>query len=495
MIAVEKRKAVFLLHESGMAVRQIARQFSLSRQAVDAIIGQRGQMPAVVRTPKTKLDPDLLRQLHRECGGWVQRVQEKLQEQHGIAVKYSTLTRTLRHLGITHNSEPRCDRVPDEPGAEMQHDTSDYFVAFGELRVKVVASLLYLRYSKRRYLQFYRAFNRFRMKCFLHRGLEYWGYAAGQCIIDNTNLARYIGTGARAVIAPEMAAFARERGFVFVCHEKGHSDRKAGEERSFWFVETNFFPGRSFQSLADLNQQALEWSTVRLEHRPQGKAKLIPTKAFEHEVNFLKALPPFLPAPYLTHKRDIDQYGYAAFAGNYFWVPGRDRGEVKILEDDRRLRLYQARDLLIEYPLPPQDVKNKLIHPDGQTRPPREPRKPRHASQEEEKRLRALSGVGDYLDFCLQAPGVQRHVFVVRLYALSQRMSPELFTRSVQRARRYQITSLEILERIAALSLRAGQSELPTVHVDETFRERPAYLEGSLTDAPDLSCYDDPGVD
>lgn len=495
MIAADTRKAVFLLHESGMAVRQIARQFGLSRQSVHAIIDQRGELPAVERTPKTKLDPDLLRQLHRECDGWVQRVQEKLQEQHGIAVKYSTLTRTLRHLGITHNTEPRCARVPDEPGAEMQHDTSDYFLLLGEQRVKVVGSLIYLRYSKRRYLQFYRAFNRFKMKCFLHRALMHWGYAAGQCIIDNTNLARHIGTGARVVIAPEMAAFARERGFSFVCHEKGHSDRKAGEERSFWFVETNFFPGRTFQSLADLNQQALEWSTVRLEHRPQGKAKLIPAKAFEHELNFLKALPPFLPAPYQTHQRAIDQYGYAAFDGNHYWVPGHGRGEVKLLEDSSRLRIYQARELLIEYPLPPEDVKNKLIHPDNQPRPPREPRKPRHATQEEEKRLRALSGVGEYLDFCLQAPGVQRHVFLVRLFALSQRMTPELFTRSVQRARRYQITSLEILERIAALSLRDGQSELPTVHVDESFRERPAYLEGSLTDAPDLTRYDDPGVD
>ena len=54
----------------------------------------------------------------------------------------------------------------------------------------IVASVLYLRYSKRRYLKVYRTFNRFAMKCFLHEALMYWGYAAGQCIIDNTNLAR-----------------------------------------------------------------------------------------------------------------------------------------------------------------------------------------------------------------------------------------------------------------------------------------------------------------
>ena len=84
----------------------------------------------------------------------------------------------------------------------MQHDTSLYQVELAGRRVQLVASLIYLRYSKRRYLKFYRAFDRFRMKCFFHQALMFWGYAARQCIIDNTNLARLRGTGAHAVIRP-----------------------------------------------------------------------------------------------------------------------------------------------------------------------------------------------------------------------------------------------------------------------------------------------------
>jgi hypothetical protein len=48
------------------------------------------------------------------------------------------------------------------------------------------------------------------------------------------------------VIVPEMEAFAKQYGFVFRCHEIKHCNRKAGEERSFWTVETNFLPGRTF---------------------------------------------------------------------------------------------------------------------------------------------------------------------------------------------------------------------------------------------------------
>src|SRR6266513_2367438 len=310
MLDADKRKAVFLLHQEGMGRNQIARQLRISPNTVQVIIQQKGQMPVHTRQDKIQVDPDLLQRLDQECDGYAQRVHEKLVEDERIQIQYSTLTRLLRELGLRRSREPRCERVPDEPGAEMQHDTTRYWILLGGVRSMLVASLLYLRYSKRRYLRFYRLFNRFRMKCFLHEALMFWRYAARVCIIDNTNLARWKGTGRDAVIVPEMEAFAKQYGFRFVCHEKGHANRKAGEERSFWTVETNFFPGRHFQSLEDLNQQAFQWATVRMEHRPVSKTGLIPAQAFEQERAALVALPAHLPAPYLCHERKTDQYGY-----------------------------------------------------------------------------------------------------------------------------------------------------------------------------------------
>jgi DNA-binding NarL/FixJ family response regulator len=45
MIAADKRKAIFLLHESGMAGRDIARRLEVSRSTVGIVIGQRGELP------------------------------------------------------------------------------------------------------------------------------------------------------------------------------------------------------------------------------------------------------------------------------------------------------------------------------------------------------------------------------------------------------------------------------------------------------------------
>ena len=69
MIAADKRKAVFLLHQEGMEVREIARRLALSRNAVRTIIRQEGALPVRVRADKQRLDEELLRRLYQECQG------------------------------------------------------------------------------------------------------------------------------------------------------------------------------------------------------------------------------------------------------------------------------------------------------------------------------------------------------------------------------------------------------------------------------------------
>ena len=153
------------------------------------------------------------------------------------------------------------------------------------------------------------------------------------------------------------------------------------------------------------------------------------------------------------------------------------------------LVLCQDRRTLIEYALPPWGVKNQPFHAPGQ-QPRYRPRNRKLSSQEEEKRLRAIDPViGAYVDFILGTPGLLRHQFLRRLWAFHQRWSTALFLRTIERAHRYHITSLETLERIALLHL--DDTALPEPVVDPDLEKRPAYQEGSLTETPDLSRYDE----
>jgi hypothetical protein len=130
-------------------------------------------------------------------------------------------------------------------------------------------------------------------------------------------------------------------------------------------LETNFFPGRSFNSLDDLNNQAYDWACNRFANRPLSLTKLIPIELFEFEKNRLIKLNQNLMPPYLSHNRLIDQYGYIAFNGNYYWVPDeaddkKNTGRnVLIIEYPDKINIYQNHRILTSYPLPDDNVRNK----------------------------------------------------------------------------------------------------------------------------------------
>lgn len=494
MIPPDKRTTIYNLYKEGMSIREISRYLKVNRRTVRKIISQNGTVPVSTRTDKIVLEEELLRSLYKRCNGYIQRIHEILSEEHKIQIAYSTLCAKISEIGLSNPQKQRCDRVPDEPGAEMQHDTSEYIIEISGKKIKVIGSLLYFRYSKIRYLKFYRSFNRFKMKCFFHEALTFWGYVAPWCIIDNTNLARLRGSGKNAVIVPEMEQFARNYGFTYICHEINHSNRKAGEERSFYTVTTNFLPGRTFESIEDLNKQAHHWATVRFANRPVSKTGLIPVKAFEYEQSFLRKIVAFVPAPYLMHQRRTDQYGYISFDGNYYWIPGTKRDDITVLQYNDRIKLYLKRTFLIEYSLPSDEkIKNQLFTPPGHdSAHRRQPRDRKNSSIEEEKKLRATSQVTDaYLNFALQDLDCKRrHRFIRQLYNLRSKLADQIFQKTIERALQYRIKSIETIERIAVLHMNKGDCSIPLIDYDQEFINRDSYKEGAQSDDADLSEYD-----
>lgn len=332
------------------------------------------------------------------------------------------------------------------------------------------------------------------MKCFFHEALSFFGYTANICIIDNTNLARLRGSGRNAIIVPEMESFSKKYGFKFICHEINHPNRKAGNERSFYTTETNFFPGRKFETLDDLNRQAFEWSTTRIANRPVGRTGLIPANAFEFEQPYLVKLSPYIEPPYYIHNRSIDKYGYVMFGANFYWVPETVNSNVFIFQYDKSIKIYQDRKLLQEYKLPQENVKNQNFSPAGLPEPKNKPNNRKKPTQQEEQKLRDVSlEVNTYLDFALKSKGIQKHRFIRELFALHQKIVLPLFIKTIKRALKYSITDLNTVERIVKLLMRQDNYQIVFIEINDEFKERQEYIEGRLSDDVDLSIYDELG--
>ena len=200
---------------------------------------------------------------------------------------------------------------------------------------------------------------------------------------------------------------------------------------------------------------------MRLDHRPQGKAGLIPANVFEDERPLLIELPPHLPARICC--MSATRTSTATWLRREFLLgsrhAARDGQGARIR---RSTPIVPGVECVAEYPLPADGVRNAQFSPPGQPAPPGNANNRKRPTQEEEKRLRTIApSVDAYLSFALKPQGIPRHRFLRELFALSRQMTAALFVQTVERALRYRITSIETLRRIAQLSLSQGEPSCP----------------------------------
>jgi len=493
----EKRKVAWFHFQQGKAKKEIARLLGIDVKTVKRFIEHRGELPKRETPSRIELNEDEIRALHGDCQGYVRRMHEILTEERDINVAYSTLTRRVREMGLGDRESEQCctdGELLVKPGDEMQNDTSPYKVPLGGRETDVIASGLYYRFAKNRYLKFYLEFDRFAMKCFFHEALNFWEYAADECIIDNTHLAVLHGTGKNAVMVPEMKAFGLRYGFKWKAHEVNHSNRKAGKERNFWTLETNFFPGRKFKNLDDLNEQAKKWSTERFFRRPHEKTRLIPAEQWEIEKPYLKKIHELIEPPYREHGRSTDRKGYVSLRANYYLVPDAKPHEpMRVIEYPDRVKIFRRHDLVVEYPIVSADARGIKRRPPGAPIVPERPQNEKIPSNDEEQKLRATGATAiRYLDWlAANRERVRcRHRFIRELYGLSRRLAPEILRVSLEQAYIYGIAEIDAIERIASMALRSGSPddawpELPSPNYE--YLERESYREGQFSDEADIS--------
>lgn len=498
MIDQEKRKMIERFVEEGKTKKEISRFLEISIKTVRNILKETENFEKI-RKDKLIIEKELLMSVYERCDKFAERTHEILREEHNVDIGYSTLTRLLREYGLCGKKPKVFIHVPDVPGDEMQHDTSVYVLLIGGKKTKVVLSGLYFRYSKMRYLEFFHYFRRFQMKCFFFKALTFFKYCCKVCIIDNTNLARYSGSGSNATFVLEMVTFAKNFGFIWKAHAIGHANRKGGKERNFWTVETNFFPGRSFASIEDLNKQVFDWATVRYAQRPQSKTNLIPANLFEYEKSFLLKVPPFISEPLLEHERITDAYGYVAFDANFYWTPLMPKNVVKIIEYSDCLKLHfpKSKHEPLEYRLPPHSTRLAKFSPPGMPVNRQQPNNLKKDSTEEEKRLRVTGSTAmEYLDFihssacCL----CQKSKFIRDLYSLSKKMTDQILQRTLARALKYKIDNIPAIEKIAGQFLishisNSDADEYSNLEISDIIT-RATYDQGRISTENSLEQYD-----
>jgi transposase len=444
MITVEIRSVVRTLAAQGRPLREISRLLKLSRNTVRRIL--RGSEPPSERTCAAATRRQQIQPLFERAGGNVVRVQEMLAAEQGQPVPYSTITRWVREAELREPPK-RSGEYDFGPASESQHDTSPHRVTIGEKTLTAQCAALVLAYSRRLYVQYYPRFTRLEAKHFLLEAARFMEGTCPVCVIDNSSVIVAGGSGAEALIAPEMAAFGRALGFAFRPHRLMHPDRKGRIERPFAWVETNFLPGRTFSDFDDLNRQALQWCTQIANQKTKRALGMSPEAAYVLEKPHLQGLPLALPPVYEVLERTVDLMGFVSVETNRYSVPERFVGKpVSVYQYPSELQIHCRGTLIATHPRLIGRREARQTLPEHH---PYAPRAQRRMPAPEEKLLRGRHPTLDRYMAALTDSKPGRAVRALRrLLQIQQTYPAEPFIAALEQALRFNLFDLGRLERL-----------------------------------------------
>ena len=460
MLDLDTRTAILKLSAEGHSQRFIAEALGVSPRSVRRVIASgRREVPPLERVCRLSPHLEQVRALERICKGNRVRVHEMLHDA-GVDVPYSTLTEFCRKHEIGYAPPQRSGRYTFEPGKEMQHDTSPHRVEVGGTLQSLVCASLVLCFSRWRYIQCYRRWTRWHARVFFTGALTTLQGAAETAMVDNSTVILAGGTGKNAIVSDEMLAFSRRFGFTFVAHELGDANRSARVESPFYHVENNFYPGRTFSDLADLNQQLLGWcATYNCTFHKSFQG--VPDALLAMERPHLKPLPAYVPEPTEIHPRRVDHEGMVVLHTNTYSVPDGVLGHlVEVHETPSRVRVFAGHRLLVEHDKREDGAHARVVLPEHTARRPR--RKPAPPSPEETALRAAHPSLSVLCDLLRARHGGGAARVLQRLYHLWTDYPDDAVIAAVSRAIDHDLLDLDRVERLILQHVRGAFFRLDT---------------------------------
>ncbi|MQX37788.1 IS21 family transposase [Roseospira navarrensis] len=348
------------LHRQGLSLSAIARRTGLDRKTVRTCI-KRGLEPPVY-APRPPRDPI--------TAPWQDYLRQRLQAVPELTAK--RLLREIRDLGYSGGytavkdyvrtvrpaASPAFERRFETPaGRQAQVDFAHFRATFtdepGTERVVWLFSFvlghsrfLWGRFVPHQDLQTV-------LRC-LAAAFNAIGGGPEQVLFDRMKTAVQ-GDGDEGIVYNKtLLAFAAHHGFVPKACRPYRAKTKGKVERPFRYVRQDFFLGRTFRTLEDLNRQFDQWREEEANARLHATTRRIVAEHFAEEQPSLKPLPAGPFRAVLSLERRVTRDGMVSVGGNLYSVPDCTRrravevhvlaDEIRILEDDTLIASHPVLD-------------------------------------------------------------------------------------------------------------------------------------------------------
>ena len=368
MVKLSKLIMIFDLRRQGLSISAIARKTGLCRQTVRQRL-KRGLTNPVYgpRHPRGRLlDPyeGYLRERIEACPGLSGKRLFREIGELGYAGGYTAVTDCLREIRPVQPG-PFERRFETVPGREAQVDFAEFAVEFGDAPGRGRKVWLFsLVLGNSRWLWGRFCTNQ-KLETVLHCHILAFaacGGAPSEVLYDRMKTAVLGEQEDGAVIYnPSLVALLHHYGSAPRACRAYRAKTKGKVERPFRYIRQDFFLGRTFRNLEDLNVQFDRWRCGIANVRTHGATGRVVEEAVAEEREHLHPLPARPYDAVLTVERRVSHDGMVSVGGNRYSVPDRTRKRVlEVQHHPDGIRIFEEGRLIARHPILPGRNQSRI---------------------------------------------------------------------------------------------------------------------------------------
>lgn len=373
------------LKREGLTVRAIARRTGLDRKTVRKYLALGLDAPVYgPRTePPTAID-DYLEYLRQRLTAYSELTAVRLHREItalGFEGSYDTVKRAVARIrppkqaGFEH-------RFETPPGQQAQVDFAHFQVRFTSEPDQVRSVWLFSMVLGHCRFMFGRFVLRQDMPTVVRchaAAFEVFGGVPQQILYDRMKTA-VIGDGpdGHVIYNRQLLDLAQHYGFTPRACAPYRAKTKGKVERPFRYVRQDFFLGREFRDLEDLNAQFAEWLATVANARQHGTTGRVVQEAFTEEQPALQPLPLLPLRTVLRLERRVTRDGMVSVDGNEYSVPDTTRRRlVEVQVTVQEVRILEAGSLIAIHPVLTGRGQQRIMAGHRQYPPPGNAQRPR----------------------------------------------------------------------------------------------------------------------
>ena len=321
------------MREKGMSITDISKKMGISRPTVRKYLRE-GKYSGYSREGRVSIVSqyeDYIRDMINRYNLSAVRIYENIRDK-GYRGSYTTVKRICRKYRNDRTSKA-VYRFETKPGEQSQVDFGEFgYIEMDGKRRKLYVFSMILGYSRMRYAEFTTDITVNNLIRLHKNAFTYFGGYSDSILYDNMK---------QVVIERKLNASESRFNTTFkdfmdyyginirLCHPY-RPQTKGKIENTVKYIRNNFFNGREFHSLEEINSQCFLWLN-NVNSRIHSTTGNIPMKMLEEEkLNTFKDTYDV----YNKYSRKVSRDCYVSYKGNRYSVPWKYAGRIAILTED-----------------------------------------------------------------------------------------------------------------------------------------------------------------